>query len=121
MTTDNIQAAQACPPMAAGEGESAVCRPEREAGSEQPSPGWAGFHKCPIECCRAMIHDAKLLCGLHWKMLPYGYALAIWKARKIGVDSPEHKAACAAAHTYVAEVDRQARPALAKLRAEAAE
>lgn len=76
----------------------------------QPNPGWAGFHKCPIEGCAARIRDGKVLCGRHWKMLTHRFALDLWRAaRDRGVESPQYLAIRGAAVAFVTEREKSER------------
>lgn len=59
-----------------------------------------GVHRCPAKGCpRTNVPADKLMCGIHWRLVPAPLQRAVYQAwdHGAGRGSPEHLAAMAAA------------------------
>ena len=77
-----------------------------ETGDAGRGPGsTAGTHLCPVAGCRAKVRADRLMCAVHWRLVPYRLRALIWSTWRsgAGAGTPEHRDACAEAVLAVNE------------------
>lgn len=61
----------------------------RSALDEHEQGSGDGYHGCPIETCRRRIPTSKLLCLIHWRMVPGAIRTRVW-ASYLHLEDPDY-------------------------------